>query len=205
MPDAPAPETFRLFIAVTVPEEIKSEIEKTQTELRRALPKASVRWTKRAQFHLTLKFLGNVDAQRVGPLTKALGAACQGFGPLELRAERIGFFPDLRRPRVVWVGMHDQQEQLAGVQRAIEAATRDYTAEESTERFTGHVTLGRIKSLSRTEAEALAALAASLATRFFGAWTAGAVELFRSQLSPEGARHTTLASIPLARQSSAIA
>jgi 2'-5' RNA ligase len=205
MPDAPAPETFRLFIAVSVPEGIKSEIEKTQTELRRALPKASVRWTKREQFHLTLKFLGNVDAQRVGPLTNALGAACQGFEPLELRAERIGFFPDLRRPRVVWVGMHDQQEQLAVVQRAIEAATRDYTAEESTERFTGHVTLGRIKSLSRTEAEALAALAASLTTRCFGAWTATTVELFHSQLSSDGAHHTVLASIPLASRPGTIA
>ena len=198
MPDAPAPETFRLFVAITVPEEIKSEIEKTQGELRRVLPKECARWTKREQFHLTLRFLGNVDAQRVGPLTDALGAACQGFGPLELRAERVGFFPDLHRPRVAWVGVHDRQEQLPLVQRAIEAATRDYTAEESTERFTGHVTLGRIKGLRRAEAEALAGLATGLTTRFFGTWTAGQVELFRSQLSPEGARHTVLAAIPLA-------
>ena len=82
MPDAPAPETFRLFIAVTVPEEVKSEIEKTQTELRRALPKESVRWTKRDQFHLTLRFLGNVDAQRVGPLIEALTQRLPGLcGP----------------------------------------------------------------------------------------------------------------------------
>jgi len=198
MPDAPAPEPFRLFVAVTVPEDIKTEIEKTQAVLRRALPKECVRWTKREQFHLTLRFLGNVDSDRVGPLTEAVRAACRGFAALELRAEQVGFFPDLHRPRVAWVGVKDSRQQLPLVQRTIEAATRDYTAEETKERFTGHVTLGRIKGLRHAEAEALAGLATGLATQFFGAWTANKVELIRSQLSPEGARHTTLAAIPLA-------
>jgi RNA 2',3'-cyclic 3'-phosphodiesterase len=139
-----------------------------------------------------------VDAQRVAPLTEALQAACAGFGTLDLRAERVGFFPDLHRRRVVWVGVHDRQEQLPLVQRAIESASRDYTQEESTERFTGHVTVGRIKGLRRTDAEALTSLASGLAAQFFGAWTADKVELIRSQFSPEGARHTTLAAVPLA-------
>jgi RNA 2',3'-cyclic 3'-phosphodiesterase len=205
MPDAPAPETFRLFIAITVPEEIKSEIEKTQGELRRALPKDCVRWTRREQFHLTLKFLGNVDAEKVTALTEALRAACQGFGALELSAEGVGFFPNLHRPRVVWVGVHDRREQLSLVQRAIETVTKDYTEEEATERFTGHVTLGRIKGLRRTATDTLAGLAAGLTTRFFGAWTADQAELFRSQLSPDGARHTVLASLPLPSRSGTLA
>jgi RNA 2',3'-cyclic 3'-phosphodiesterase len=198
MSDAPTPETLRLFIAVTVPEDIKTEIEKTQAALRRTLPKECVRWAKREQFHLTLKFLGNVDAQRVGPLTDAVRAACQGFAALELRAERVGFFPDLRSPRVVWAGVRDRQEQLSFLQRAIEAATHDFTAEVSEQAFTGHITLGRIKGLRRPEATALAEVASGLATRVFGAWTAHEVELIRSQLSPTGAQYTTLAAIPLA-------
>ena len=197
MSDAPAPETYRLFIAVTVPEEVKTEIEETQGTLRHALPKECVRWTKREQFHLTLKFLGNIDAQRVEPLTDAVRAACQGFAALELRAERVGFFPDLRSPRVVWAGVSDRQDQLPLLQRAIETAMRDFTAEESKERFTGHVTLGRIKGLRRSEAEALAGIASGLATRLFGAWIADRVELIRSQLSPHGAQYSTLAAIPL--------
>ena len=198
MSDAPAPETFRLFIAVTVPDDIKTEIEKAQAALRRALPKECVRWAKREQFHLTLKFLGNVDAQRVQALTDAIRAASQGFAALELRAERVGFFPDLRSPRVVWAGAHDRQEQLPLLQRAIEAATHDFTAEASEKAFTGHITLGRIKGLRRPEATALAQVASGLATCVFGAWTTREVELIRSQLSPAGARYTTLAAIPLA-------
>jgi RNA 2',3'-cyclic 3'-phosphodiesterase len=198
MPETPTPETFRLFIAVIVPEEIKDEIQKTQGILRRALPKESVRWSKREQFHLTLKFLGNVEAQRVQPLADTLRNACQSVAPLALRAEGVGFFPDLRAPRVVWVGVNDRDQQLPLVQRTVEAAGRDFTAEESKEHFTGHVTLGRIKGLRRTEAQTLAGLAAGLATRVFGEWTADKVELIRSQLSPGGAQHATLATIPLA-------
>jgi RNA 2',3'-cyclic 3'-phosphodiesterase len=197
MADAPTPERLRLFIAVTVPEDVKSAIEEAQATLREALPKEAVRWTRREQFHLTLKFLGSVEAERVTGLTDALHKACQGFPPLELRAEQIGCFPNLRRPRVVWAGVQDRQQQLPELQRAIEAAVKDYTAEAPEERFTGHITLGRIKDLRRQEAETLAGLVSSLAARFFGAWTSDKVELIRSQLSSEGARYTSLAAIPL--------
>ena len=198
MSDALPPETLRLFIALTVPEDVKTEIEKAQAALRRALPEGRVRWTKREQLHLTLKFLGNVAAPQVEPLVEAVRGACPGFAALELRAERIGFFPDLRSPRVVWVGVSDPPGQLPFLQHAIEVATRDFTAEESKERFTGHVTVGRFKGLRRAEAEVLAGLASGLATKFFGTWRADKVEIIRSQLSPAGARYTTLAVIPLA-------
>ena len=197
MAEATTAEFFRLFVAVTVPDDIKAEIEKAQAAMRRALPKEAVRWTKREQFHLTLKFLGGVDTQRVGALTEALRTACRGFAPLELRAEQIGCFPNLRRPRVVWVGVHDQQQQLPELQRAIEAAVRDFTTEAPGERFTGHVTLGRVKDLRRQEAETLASLVSDHATRVFGAWTSDKVELVRSQLSSDGARYTIVAAIPL--------
>ena len=198
MAEAVRPEAWRLFVALAVPEDVKGEIEKARAELGRQLPRECVRWTPREQFHLTLKFLGNVGAERVPRLTEALRAACGGFPPLELRAERVGCFPDLRRPRVLWVGVSDQQGQLPPLQEAIEAAVKEYTAEQASERFTGHVTLGRVKEMSRREADILSGLASSLGTRFFGAWTAGEVHLMRSELSPDGARHTVLSALKLA-------
>jgi 2'-5' RNA ligase len=190
-------ERFRLFIAVTLPEEVKAKIEAAQVELRRALPGPGVRWTRREQFHLTLKFLGDVDVARVQPLEETIRAACRGFSALQLRAERVGFFPDLRYPRVIWAGVQDQTGQLPGLQQAVDAATRGFTTEPKEQRFTGHVTLARIKAIRRPEAEALGQAAAGLAERLFGQWTAGEVELMRSVLSPQGARHTSLAAIPL--------
>ena len=191
-------ERFRLFIAVTIPEEIQSKIEEAQAELRRALPEHGVRWTRRDQFHLTLRFLGDVEATRVEALGEAIQGACRGFGALHLRAGRIGFFPDLRYPRVVWVGVQDQAEQLPRVQEAVERATREFTTEAKEGQFTGHVTLARIKGIKRPEADALGKAATGMAERLFGQWTAYQVELMRSELLPQGARHTSLASIALA-------
>jgi 2'-5' RNA ligase len=190
-------ERFRLFIAVTLPEEVKAQIEAAQAELRRALPGPGVRWTRREQFHLTLKFLGDVDVARVQPLEEAIRAACRGFSALPLRAERVGFFPDLRYPRVVWAGVQDQAGQLLRLQQAVDAVTRDFTTEQKEERFSGHITLARIKAIKRPEAEALRQAAAGMAERLFGQWTAGEVELMRSVLSPQGARHTSLAATAL--------
>jgi 2'-5' RNA ligase len=191
-------ERFRLFVAVAIPEVVKAKMEEAQAELRRAVPGHGVRWTRREQFHLTLKFLGDVDAARVEALGEAIRAACRGFGALHLRAERVGFFPDLRYPRVVWTGVQDQAERLPRLQQAVDAATRDFTIEQKDERFTGHVTLARIKAIRRPETGALGKAAAGLAEEVFGQWTAGSIELMRSVLSPQGASHSSLATIALA-------
>src|ERR1035441_7681615 len=191
-------ERFRLFIAVAIPEAVKAKMAEAQAELRRALPGHGVRWTRREQFHLTLKFLGDVDAATVEALGEAIRAACRGFGVLHLRAERVGFFPDLRYPRVVWTGVLEQAERLTRLQQAVDIATRAFTTEQKEERFTGHVTLARIKAIRRPEAEALGKAAAAMADRVFGPWTTGQVELMRSVLSPKGASHNALAEMALA-------
>ena len=195
MPDSAQ---FRLFVAVTVPEGVKANMQKTQAELRRVVPQRSVRWARREQFHLTLRFLGDVEAARVEALAEAIGTACRGFGALHLHAERVGFFPDLRHPRVAWVGVRDEAEQLSRLQQTVEAATEGFTTEKKEERFTGHITLARIKGIKRPEAEALGQAALGMADRLFGQWTAYQIELMRSELLPQGARHSTIAAIALA-------
>jgi RNA 2',3'-cyclic 3'-phosphodiesterase len=84
---------MRLFIALTLPETVIDSVAKAQAELRRALPIGCVRWTSREQFHLTLRFLGDVEAERVEALKAALSRACESLPALQLRAEGIGFFP----------------------------------------------------------------------------------------------------------------
>jgi RNA 2',3'-cyclic 3'-phosphodiesterase len=195
MPDS---ERYRLFVAVAVPDDVKAKLEAAQADLLRLLPERNVRWARREQFHLTLRFLGDVEAAQVEALAEAIRTACGGFGALHLRAERIGCFPERGYPRVVWVGVQDQAEQLPRLQQLVEAATAGFTSEPKEERFTGHLTLARIKGIKRPEAEALSMAAAGMAARAFGQWTAYQIELMRSELLPQGAQHTTLASIALA-------
>lgn len=190
-------ERLRLFIAVAIPETVKAKLAAAQTELRRALPDANVRWAGREQLHLTLKFLGDVEAARAESLGEAIRNACRGFAPLRLRVEGVGGFPNLRRARVLWTGVRSEAEQLARLQAAVDFASRGFTNEKQEQEFTGHVTLARIKGMKGTEAAALAELVAGMKKRLFGQWTACRIELMQSQLLPQGARHTLLAATAL--------
>lgn len=218
-PDRPVhplhePAPFRLFIALAIPHELNRAFEQAQAELGRALrepgpgeqaPKnakarrdGAFRWTKREQFHLTLRFLGNVPVSRVEELAQAARVVCRAFAPLRLTAARIGVFPNARRPRVIWVGISDLDERLGPLWSAVQSAMQPFTEEQPEREFTGHVTLGRINKLPPTEAKDLARAAVKFDKTVFGEWRANQVELMRSELLPQGARHTVLAALPLA-------
>lgn len=190
-------ESYRLFVSIALPEVVKAEITRAQAELKQALPPNSVQWAKPEQFHLTLKFLGNVPVTRVSELITGLTGASAGFGSIPLRAERLGFFPEARRPRVIWIGVRDEAGRLSVLQGAVETAVDGFTGEQSAAKFTGHVTVGRCKFLQRPQVELLSKLALKSSDRRFGEWTAEQMELIRSELSQHGSRHTTLARIPI--------
>ena len=188
---------FRLFVALPVPVEIKNALAETQHQLRKILPGSSAGWTNSDRMHLTLRFLGDVEPVRVEALTSSLAAAAGNFGPIELLAERLGCFPDVRHPRVLWARVQDRGEQLAELQRRIASATAAFTREPEEPRFTGHITLARIKKITRPQAEAIAAFVHAAADHQFGAWTAAHVELIRSELSSSGSQYTGVAEFPL--------
>jgi 2'-5' RNA ligase len=189
----------RLFVALPAPDEVKSSVEKAQNELRQALPDGSVRWTRAEHFHLTLRFLGNVAVERTEALNDKLRLTCRDFAPIKVRAERIGFFPEGGFPRVIWVSVSDRNQELIQLHRAIQTSTIEFTSEPAEKEFAGHITLGRAKRIRRREAEILAGQATRMRQRSFGEWTTDSVELLRSELLPDGAHHTVVATIPLAR------
>ena len=197
MSDRSQPPSHRLFVAVSTPETVRGEIAKAQNELRQALSEGAVRWTRPEHFHVTLRFLGNVAADRVDALSEKLRHACHDVAAMKVRAERLGFFPGRGFPRVIWVSVRDEHEQLAHLHRAIQNSTTEFTSEPEENEFAGHITLGRAKKIGRKESDALAGFATRMRQKSFGEWTVDGVELFRSELRPDGAHHTVLAKIPL--------
>ena len=188
---------LRLCIAISIPEPVRDEIIRVQEELLPLVPRGVARWTRPDQFHLTLRFLGDVPADGVEDLKKSAGAVCRNARPLSLRAEGIGFFPNLRAPRVIWVGINDGAGRLVDLQQQIETAVGPFSPEPGEKNFTGHVTLGRLKNPRPADTRDLAARAQTLEKRLFGEWTAQEMEIIRSELSPAGARHTLLAAFRL--------
>ena len=175
-----------------MPEPVRDEIIRVQRELQPLVPRAVVRWARPDQFHLTLRFLGDVPADGVEDLKKSVGAVCRIARPLSLRAEGVGFFPNPRLPRVIWVGINDRAGWLVDLQKQIETAVGPFSPEPGEKNFTGHATLGRLKNPGTADVRDLAARVQSLEKRLVGEWTAHEIEMIRSELSPAGARYTSL-------------
>ena len=190
-------EKLRLFIGIPIPEPVQDEIIRGQQELQPLAPRDVARWARPDQFHLTLRFLGDVPADGVEDLKKSVGAVCRNAWPLSLRAEGVGFFPNPRSPRVIWVGINDREGRLVDLQKQIEAAVGPFSPEPGEKNFTGHATLGRLKNPKPSDIRDLAARAQSLEKRLFGEWTADEIEIIRSELFPVGARYTSLAAFRL--------
>jgi len=179
------------------PEDVKKRLTEAQHRLATAVTQSSIRWVGPEQFHLTLRFLGNVAAERLENLASVFHQACAQSRPMRLRAEGIGFFPRPHAPRVVWAGIRGDVPALGEFQRRIEAAVQPFSAEPGQERFHAHITLGRIKSITRAELDTLSATAGGMSTALFGEWTAAEVQLIRSQLSPNGARYSVVCTAEL--------
>ncbi len=188
---------MRTFIALPVPEAVKIRLVGLQQEWRPVAPGGGIRWVRPEQMHLTLSFLGEVDAGRQGDLIQAVRSACQGFCSFPLEAYGTGFFPDSRRPRVLWVGLRGETDQLGRLEQSVAKTVASFAEKEENRAFSPHLTLARIKSLSAAETRRLAAEVADRSACGLGGWRADRVEIICSELRPEGSRYTCLGSIGL--------
>lgn len=181
------PHQVRLFVAINLPEELRTNLAKLRTS------DEMVRWTLANQIHLTLKFLGDVDSASLGDLEVALRRGCRGAKPLNMEAVGVGTFPNLRRPRVLWVGLEGDLVPLAALQERIRHETEAWCLPED-KPFSPHLTVGRVREGRSPD---LREWAAQGARARFGSWQAGKIHLMRSVLSPGGATHSELAAIDL--------
>jgi 2'-5' RNA ligase len=188
---------LRLFIALEVPAEVCGEMARAQGQLRRNALPGAIRWTRPEQFHVTLRFLGDVPVNRLEALKTSVGAACAGFPAVRLSASGLGFFPGAERPRVIWCGAEDEAGRLADLHARLDEAVRSFAPAGKPERFAGHITLGRFKPGCHAVTPGLQERITRLRTRPFGGWQAGSVELVRSELTASGARYATVASFAL--------
>jgi RNA 2',3'-cyclic 3'-phosphodiesterase len=183
----------RLFVAVNLAAEERRRAWEASRPLRAAhLP---VRWVAEEALHLTLRFLGEVEPERAGPIGEALAGAVGRARPFAVALGGVGAFPSLTRPRVVWLGVerHPALELLAN---DVELALMGLSFEPELRPFSPHLTLGRAERSARPSAfKGFPALAAGIA--YEGATTVESVDLMQSTLRPQGAVYTVVSRAPL--------
>ena len=182
---------IRAFIAVNLAPVVIEEIAKIQSALQ--ISKGDIRWTRVEEWHLTLKFLGDISRDQVSPILETLSETLRTQPPLRVVAQGLGAFPNLKRPRVVWAGI--QGAELQTLSEKIETAlmSLDFPSEER--EFTPHLTLGRVRSLRGWE-QVLAVMKEHDHIRF-GESEINQVTLYQSELHPAGAVYRPLGAIAL--------
>ena len=184
---------MRLFVAIDLPETLRQAVEARLAPLRGSLPRA--RWVRVENLHLTLVFLGEVEAELVPLLATELAAVFARHLPFSLGLRDGGAFPPRGPGRVIWLGV-EADSGLAALQREVaEAASSVLGLEPETRPFSPHLTLARApEPWPRAAVERFAqAFAGSLGPRF----EVSEGLLMESELAPGGSRYRALGHFPL--------
>ncbi len=183
---------IRTFICFELPEHVKNTLDELQSELKRY--GRGVRWVRPQGIHLTLKFLGDVEANLIDRIGDGVKRASNGMSPIDIRLQQAGAFPNFKRPRVFWVGIDEPSGRLPGLYAAIEDAMAGLGFAKEQRPFSPHLTIGRVKSHDGLNAVIEALKDVKLSPMKF---TAGRVVVMQSQLRPGGAVYTPLKIIEL--------
>jgi len=185
---------MRLFVALQLSAEMRDTFAALLGELRRADPKP--RWAEPKNLHITLKFIGHIAAEKRPLICHAL-AAVPAPPPMTIEFHGLGFFPNARRPTVVWAGLRAFQE-LAALAGKIVTALALCGVSPETHPFAPHLTLARLKDTGLSDA--LRAQIERAQNRSFGKQTVREFHLIESKLKSSGAEYTTLRSFPFAAE-----
>jgi 2'-5' RNA ligase len=187
----------RSFIAVELPEEVKLGLRKLQAELQ--LPGHTfVKWVAPESIHLTLKFLGNISLQVVSAIAKVMEEASRGGSPFRLTLGELGAFPNLRRPRVLWLGIGGEVDRLVVLQQRIDNGLRPLGFTPEARPFAPHLTLARLREgASADELREFGDLVAKKPAGKSYAVLVSGVSLMKSQLLPSGAVYSYLTKVEL--------
>ena len=181
---------LRSFIALPTPDSVKNRIANTQAELKQL--NADVKWDSPEKFHITLKFLGNIELQVLEKLTADLEAIATHHPAFELVFHSVGAFPSITQPRVLWAGTI-QNDVLLSLQRRVEETCARFNFPKEQRAFHPHITLGRVKGTRN-----IGRLTDKLKSITLEATNSRCTELLvmRSHLHPSGSVYSVVNSIP---------
>lgn len=182
-------EVLRTFVAVEIPFEVRDRARRLIEQL--GVTAANVKCVEPEHMHWTLKFLGDVGILETPAICEAVARAVEPLAPFDIEARGAGAFPDVERPRTVWIGTGRGSVQMIELHDAIEheLAKLGYRAENR--RFRPHLTIGRVRQ-SPTGIDELAELLRQNADFSSGLSTVYEVVVFCSQLSARGPTHDPL-------------
>jgi 2'-5' RNA ligase len=204
---------IRSFIAIELPPDVRAALSQLQAQLKRDLLRelggragdARLQWVKPDAIHLTLKFLGDISEEQVSEIRRALSPAIERQSSFALTVGGVSVFPDLRAPRVLWIGVGEMPampgQSVQALAKMIDGVMATLNFAPESKPLRPHLTLARIKAGGREVGSALASLGVCSAVISAGTLEVREVALMKSDLQPSGAVYARLFSLPLAGSS----
>jgi 2'-5' RNA ligase len=188
----------RLFVAIELPKKLRDLLEERSSILASTIHSNIIRWVRPEGIHLTLKFLGEVPSEKIEAVHDAVRSVGPHFSAFDFSVGGLGCFPNLRRPRVIWIGVREVTGSLEALQVEIERAFGDLGFEKENRSFHPHLTLGRVRrGVRRTDHQAVADALTRMEHFSLGDYRVEEICLFRSELKPTGAVYNKLLVVPL--------
>ncbi len=183
---------MRTFIAVDIPDDAKMALDELCAGFRRSGCRVS--WVRAKNLHLTVKFIGELDPERIPELSAALKEAIKGHGKQLVSLQGLGGFPNTGKPRVLWVGAEQGKDWFVELAKKIDKACAKLGVKREKKKPSPHLTIGRVRDLRDWHK-----LEESFNDASFGypAFEVGNITIYKSDLSPRGAEYTVIEKISL--------
>jgi 2'-5' RNA ligase len=185
---------IRIFLAVELSSNIREKLSSLQQQLKKTLP--PINWVRPESIHLTLKFLGYVEPSLVSQLLSVLEPIGKKQTTFSINVQGLGVFPQVKHPRIFWVGLTGDTEALKDFVFEIEAALEPLGFPPEEKSYHPHLTLARIKRENAQVGSALIQTRALESDQHLGAVIVDRFTLFQSDLDSSGARYTSLWTVP---------
>ncbi|MCD6500728.1 RNA 2',3'-cyclic phosphodiesterase [bacterium] len=191
----------RIFIAINLPEKIKTELENLEKELDSLFPEEAnrgvVRWVKKENLHLTLLFIGSVEDEKIPKIRQIVKNIAEAQKPFSLKFKKVCYGPPKQiPPRLIWIELEKKPELLNSAEKLKKEMAKSGILRKVEKReFSPHITLGRIRTWQwrRIEPEERPEIEKEISLDF----EVKSIEIMESKLKRTGAEYTILESIAL--------
>ena len=186
---------IRAFIAVEIDQSLKQKISELISKLKKS--DTNIKWVNENQIHFTLKFLGNIEESKVQAISAVLKSITSHSKEFALTLSDIGAFPNMKRPRVIWIGADKGADNLKILADKIEIELEKLGFEKEKREFKSHLTLGRVKNSKNKKRDSDHFLKLQKWSLSLGEIKIDKLILFQSTLTPKGAIYTPLSEYPI--------
>ncbi|MCW5958658.1 MAG: RNA 2',3'-cyclic phosphodiesterase [Pyrinomonadaceae bacterium] len=184
----------RIFIGIDLSDAARKAAAAYIAELRTEFRAVKVGWERAEKLHITLKFLGDVEADRMESVIHEVRSSVKNLPHFDLKVENTGVFPNIRKPRIIWLGLSGGIDALSAIENQLSDNLQRLGFEKEARKFVPHLTIGRVR-----DADNASLLARTHSQKHFEpvGFNVSEISIFESKILPTGSVYKILERISI--------